>query len=541
MQTAEISQFVEEGYLGPVPIITSQECDQYWKAAKRTAYSRRSVWRKALAVNSRAIYELAIHPAIIDVLSTVLGEDIMLWGASIQYRRSHAVHAWHSDIETALHPRSAVSVWIGIKNVTAESSPMLIPYSHRFGVSVQEERYRRGISRDELRNEDIEAWAIERDRRSRILLPAMSDGDALFFDGQLWHGSHNNSIKNRYAILLQYATPNTEVKLPELGSLDWPFNYVDQPRPLCIIVRGSSSGAVNRFISAPIASSDGAKVPLSNQSHTIGVPLACDERSGWKPYHLFNGSTGNHDTINCHVSSLKSGCIPHRPHRHDQEELLVMLDGEVDLVLPDRKASGEDSRVRLRAGEFVYYPANFAHTLQTVSNNPANYVMFKWFTKHVQRGTPLLYGQFDAVDNALSNENNKRFRVSLVFEGPTVCLAKLHAHTSNLAPGAGYAAHVDAHDVAIIVFAGEIEIHRRKYGQNSLIYIPAGELHDMHNSGDEVARYLVFEFHGHNGSLAAANRRASVETFRRAMKLFARVTSPMRWKRKLKRLFFRPD
>ena len=71
----------------------------------------------------------------------------------------------------------------------------------------------------------------------------------------------------------------------------------------------------------------------------------------------------------------------------------------------------------------------------------------------------------------------------------------LHAHTSVVQPGGGYAAHVDAHDVAIVLHSGKVATLGRVLEGPAVIYYSAGESHGLRNVGSEPARYLVFEFH----------------------------------------------
>jgi quercetin dioxygenase-like cupin family protein len=526
----EVDAFLERGYLGPVSVLTDLQCKQLWKATRSARRKRHPVWKKSLAVISRPLYELAIHPRIVDIVTHVLGDDFMLWGACFESRRKDAVHAWHSDIETAVLPQKTVSVWVGIMNVERESSPMIVPYSHRFGITVQEERLRRGMDRNEVSSSDIEAWAKERNKLSRPFTTALSNGSALFFDGRLWHGSHNTSERHRHAVLLQYANPDAEIRLPDLSMLDWPFTFFDQPKPPCIMIRGTSRNKSNQFVRPPSASSDGSEKSLLSQAHRIDLPLACRRKSGWTPYPLFSGSTGNHGSISCHVSSLRPGVIPHPPHQHEQEELLVMLDGEADLLLPELDVMSQSDRVRLRRGQFVYYPANFPHTLTAVGNSPANYLMFKWFTKHVAHRASLRFGLFDILEKGSVTHIANQLSVRQLFEGPTLCLKKLHAHTSTLPPGASYQPHIDAHDIAILVISGQIRTNGDNYHANSLIYFPAGESHDMSNVGDETSRYLVFEFHGHNGSLAAIYRSRFKSISKKLLRTLKRLLSPRRWR-----------
>ena len=228
----------------------------------------------------------------------------------------------------------------------------------------------------------------------------------------------------------------------------------------------------------------------------LNLPLEPDLHTGFRLYGQYSGSTRNVDFLSCHVSVLVNGHCPHAPHRHPEEELLIMLAGEADLILPQRAASGGAGEVRLRSGEFVYYPAHFPHTLRAVSEKPANYLMFKWRGRRGIHVGKLGFGQFRTTDSFASKENSAGFQAELLFEKPTLWLGTLHAHVTTLAPGAGYEPHVDQHDGAIVVLRGEIEALGRRLRPYGLIYFAAGEPHGMRNPGKESAHYLVFEFHG---------------------------------------------
>ncbi len=83
----------------------------------------------------------------------------------------------------------------------------------------------------------------------------------------------------------------------------------------------------------------------------------------------------------------------------------------------------------------------------------------------------------------------------VLFELATGYLNKLHAHVTDLKPGAGYPAHADEHDVAIVVFSGRVETLGKIVGPGGSMYYAAHEPHGMNNAGNHPARYLVFEFH----------------------------------------------
>lgn len=260
-------------------------------------------------------------------------------------------------------------------------------------------------------------------------------------------------------------------------------------------VRRSLPYRVARFVYRSVRPASVPRLRLNSLVHPLEVPLPSDGVKGWKPYGIFNGSTRGLKTLSCHVSVLARDVSPHPPHSHRDEEVLMLLSGEVDLVVPDMGASGQGERVCLRPGEFVYYPSDYAHTLQTTSSSPANYLMFRW-SAGVRRTDPVLgYGLFDPFEHGSTDESADGFSPQLVFEGPTRFLRKLHCHATTLSAGRGYDSHVDEHDVVIVVLEGEVETLGRRVLPHGVVFYAAGEPHAMHNPGRTAAKYVVFEFH----------------------------------------------
>jgi uncharacterized cupin superfamily protein len=507
--TADAQRFAEVGYFGPLRVLARDDCRRFLRAADHRVQQPLD-WEKGAAAVSRAYYEVATLPAILDPVAEMLGGEVMLWGATIIARSHDRVHQWHTDIESSDPNGSTVSVWIGLENTTAESSLLLMSRSHRFGVTVQELQHANGSDREETSVEDVLRWARERDRGSEVIRTSMTDGEALFFDGRLWHASHNVSGRTRRALLLQYAAPKTAIRIPDLTSR-WPFRRLERPLPPCLIVRGTAKLGSNRVVPAPVASRGAPGSQLTSRIHPVRLPLEPDEQRGWKPYPAFKGSTASLPSISCHASVLAPGHSPHAPHEHVEEELLLLLAGEVDLVF------GEGERERLRPGEFVYYPAGFAHTLRTTSTEPSTYLMFKWRGDDVENdGTPLPFGRFDTEGHG---------RMRSLFTGPTRHLRKLHSHVTVLEPGDGYEPHADAYDVGIVVLEGEVETIGGRAVPHDVIFYPAGEAHGMRNVGQTPARYVVFEFHGATSLVRDAPSPARA--------LLAKLTDRRRWELKL--------
>lgn len=234
---------------------------------------------------------------------------------------------------------------------------------------------------------------------------------------------------------------------------------------------------------------------LSSNGYVIPISNEADLATPWKPHILFRGTSATTDALQCHCSSLIPGHIPHPPHTHPEEELLIMLSGSADLIWPGDKVN-EDQRLSVQKGDFVYYPAYFKHTLQATSEAPANYLMFKWQGEDSSSRNLLEQQHFQALALFHGLNSTKGFAGWVLFEGQTQYLKKLHCHLSVLKPGSGYGEHADHYDVFIIVMEGEIETLGRKFSQNSVIFCAKGYPHGMYNPGSTDAKYIVFEFHG---------------------------------------------
>jgi quercetin dioxygenase-like cupin family protein len=521
-----VAHLHEKGFGGPVSVLTELECQQFLASLQNKPPMD---WLKGQAASSRPYYEIGTHPAILSVVEEALGPNVMLWGATVITVKDGSVHPWHSDVETSGPTGKTVTVWLGIENVTTDSGLQFISYSHAFGETIQQVRVDQGVGRCDATTENVLAWAKQKDPRAEVCKPVVSTGQALFFQGQTWHHSDNKSGKQRRALLLQYATPETPMRIPDMNYLDWPFRHKTLPKPPCVMVRGSDTVGINRIVPAPAPTWRTTMAQLNNQIYPLQVPLppSQDLEKGFKPYTMFRGSTSDLREMEVHASTLLPGKIPHPPHQHIEEEILIMLSGEADLILPSVKGPAGDERHPIKPGEFVYYPAQFAHTLRTTGTEPANYLMFKWHAAH-GKGTPLGFGKYTTSNVAQDKET--AFRYKILFEGPTQCLRKFQCHLSVLDPGAGYPPHADAYDVAIILLEGEIETLGERVKPFGTIFHPAGQMHGINNPTDKPAKYLVFEFYGSQVS------DGQVRNTKRHENLLQKVTDPQRWKGKAKKV-----
>ena len=522
---ARAASFGELGYVGPLRVFSPRECGRILARLQRQKRPPLD-WNKGWAVTSPEYYALGVEDRILELVTGLIGEDVLLWGASLVSRAPGGTHPWHTDIESSSPTATTVSVWIGLARTDLRSSLKVVPFSHRFGLTLQEVMQANGRCRPSVTDDDVARWARERERRSGVATMQVRDGEAIVLDGRLWHGSHNRRRwGTRHALLLQYATPETAIRIPNLDRLEWPFELHTTPRPPCIVVSGRDRHAVNRTVPGPTPG-DAEPPILTCRIHPLELPLQQDAHVGWKPHSLFRGATPDIASMRCHVSVLDPARQPHPPHRHDEEEILLVLDGEADLVVQDNPAhEGIVRRTRVGRDTFAYYPSGFAHTIDNTSRSPVTYVMFKWKTDRKERGSfldgrvvPLSPAYAEVARNSASGMSGTR-----VLDGETRYLRHLHAHITRLEPGAGYAPHVDSYDVAIVVLDGVVETLGDQAHRNTVIFYAAGESHGMRNVADVPAIYVVFEFHGrHSTSHRLRDQRVS-QRLRRAARRASRV------------------
>ena len=492
--------FERMGYAGPIPFLTDAECLLLQNYVRSGELAVPRDWGKGLAVCDRLIYGIATQPDLLKLLAQLLGPNVYLWGAQLIAKKPGEAHPWHTDIETSLPSGRFVSVWIGIENTSSKSALQYISGSHRIGKPLQQVAHERQVDRPDRSAQWALAWARDAIEDADLVAADVRDGDAVLFDGRIWHGSLNSEDRPRSALLLQYAAANQRIHIPDLDkTMDWPFAYKAEPPP-AITVLGRAKGYRNLV-----------DPPRDNRldQPVLSALTAVSDGKPWTPHPLFMGRTASLGRLVAHFSLLQPGHSPHEPHAHIEEELLIVIDGEADVILPVTQADSAPAVHRLKPGDFAYYPAYRWHTIRNSSAKPIVYLMFKW------RGTPLGLA-LHAASGVFRHGNQtasvgKPFQTKLVFEGATHFLNKLHVHRSVLLPGGGYEPHADPYDVLIVLFQGAVRTMGRTMTAPAFFYHPAGSLHGIRTLGETPARYLVVEMHGAEERDARGRERARAD------------------------------
>jgi len=81
--------------------------------------------------------------------------------------------------------------------------------------------------------------------------------------------------------------------------------------------------------------------------------------------------TATLDELEIHITTLNPGATPHAPHKHPDEELLIVKEGTVESLV-----NGELKRVG--PGSIIFQAANQLNSIRNVGDVPATYHVIKW-------------------------------------------------------------------------------------------------------------------------------------------------------------------
>ncbi|PYR75414.1 MAG: cupin domain-containing protein [Acidobacteria bacterium] len=81
--------------------------------------------------------------------------------------------------------------------------------------------------------------------------------------------------------------------------------------------------------------------------------------------------TATLDELEIHITTLNPGETPHPPHKHPDEELVIVKEGTVESLV-----NGQTRRVG--PGSIIFQASNQMHSIRNVGDVPAVYHVIKW-------------------------------------------------------------------------------------------------------------------------------------------------------------------
>lgn len=87
---------------------------------------------------------------------------------------------------------------------------------------------------------------------------------------------------------------------------------------------------------------------------------------------MFMHRTATLDQLSCHATTVHAGQAAHAPHRHVEEELIIVKEGSIESM-----QNGATQVVG--PGSVIFEASNELHGLRNVGDTPATYIVIKWW------------------------------------------------------------------------------------------------------------------------------------------------------------------
>lgn len=86
---------------------------------------------------------------------------------------------------------------------------------------------------------------------------------------------------------------------------------------------------------------------------------------------FFNRATSQLNQFEMHTTALNADSVSHAPHTHVQEEIILILRGNVEMFIDGNHYKGS-------AGDLYFISANVPHALKNIGKGQCEYFAFQW-------------------------------------------------------------------------------------------------------------------------------------------------------------------
>jgi non-haem Fe2+, alpha-ketoglutarate-dependent halogenase len=200
----QVERYRREGFVANIPVFSRAECARFRETAERweAEHTQDRGWAFDIKCNLLFdwVYRNATHPALLDVVADLLGNDYLLTDSVFRVKApgSDIHYGWHQDSARIVVDPAPAIVYVAISDATVENGCLaVIPGSHHrvqpFDLVENPGQAHRRVAR--VRDVDP----------SRAAYMELRAGEVAVFSANVVHGSGpNRSATVRYAILHDY-------------------------------------------------------------------------------------------------------------------------------------------------------------------------------------------------------------------------------------------------------------------------------------------------------------------------------------------------
>lgn len=209
---------------------------------------------------------------------------------------------------------------------------------------------------------------------------------------------------------------------------------------------------------------------------------------------ILEGSTTSLSNFEIHSSAIEPGKAPHPPHKHDnEEELIIVKEGKIKMTV------GTLSKI-LGPGSIAFAMPGDEHGIENAGNTIATYYILKYKGRlpNHERGKQA-GGSFLLDWNDLKTNNTGKGYRRDFFNRATSQLAQFEMHTTALnADSVSHAPHTHVQEEIILILRGNVTMHIDgklfPASPGDLVFLPSRIPHALLNTGKEQCEYFAFQW-----------------------------------------------
>lgn len=206
----EVTRFHQQGFLGPYTAVSPDEMAAIREHIDSQVLTHQGVSPSPLQsrhMDSKVVFDLAGHPAIVDRMASLYGPHLILWATNFFNKEPGGVEIpWHQDLNFwPLEPLINISAWIAIDDVKIDNSCVqILPGSHK--KIVPHIKAREGVAfGEEADGQYFDA--------TQLVNMELQPGEFFLFNEKLLHHSEpNRSQRRRMGMSVRVTIPIVKIE-----------------------------------------------------------------------------------------------------------------------------------------------------------------------------------------------------------------------------------------------------------------------------------------------------------------------------------------
>jgi (S)-ureidoglycine aminohydrolase len=222
--------------------------------------------------------------------------------------------------------------------------------------------------------------------------------------------------------------------------------------------------------------------------------LKAEKKDGNETKQIAKGSGTALAYMNWFTSTIAPGKSAHALAKHDDEELIIIKEGQL-------KVTTKDSSKVLGPGSIALFIPGDEHTLLNTGTAPATYYVLQYRSKapvDIERAKKA-GGSFMVDWNNVGFKPHGRGGIRNFFERPTAMLERFEMHVTTLNAGIkSHEPHTHGAEEIVLLMNGNTDMqiaqtHQAANG-GDLIYLSSNILHAIENIGKVSSTYFAFQW-----------------------------------------------